>query len=298
MPALIGLMAAGLAAYVAYGLMPVSHAYWKKRVGVVMSDEEETPVPFGRAVLLAVGNLFARFAPARWLLDTRTQLYWAQQRGQWLGWSEVDFWGLRIVGLLAGLALGNFLASQMALIVGGAFGLLYPGMRLSGAAEQATRRFRRELPEAAQLLALLVGTGASLDEALRRLAEGEGMVCAWVRQTLAIGQGRPLFTPVASLGDRSVQPGVFRERAIESGLDELISLAVQLDLISEKGVGAEELLNDLADAVAMDYEGEVQKRAEALGGKLVFPVMLFYFIPYLVALLAPMLGGVVGFIAQ
>jgi hypothetical protein len=41
----------------------------------------------------------------------------------------------------------------------------------------------------------------------------------------------------------------------------------------------------------------VRRRAEALGGKLVFPVMIFYFIPYLAALLMPMIWSLIGFMS-
>ena len=46
-------------------------------------------------------------------------------------------------------------------------------------------------------------------------------------------------------------------------------------------------MGDLATNVAQAYEGEMSERAEKLGATLVFPTMIFYFIPYMVTILAP-----------
>ena len=66
-----------------------------------------------------------------------------------------------------------------------AIGFLYPAVNLSGVARRAERRFARQLPDAVQILSLLVATGQSLSQAMRRLSEGQGMVAAWFRDTLA-----------------------------------------------------------------------------------------------------------------
>ncbi len=297
---LIGLLTAAVVGYVTYGLMPIPAAYWKARLGVVLAGEEEQGenLPFWRAMLLPVAWLVERFAPAKWLLDARRQLYWAQRAGQWQNWTEADVWALRLTLALGGFLVGLLLQNRGLTIGGAAFGLLYPGMKLSGVAEKVQRRFLRELPEATQNLSLMVATGLSLTEAMERLADGESLVSAWFRDTLAAGRGKALFTPLAGVGEKAPEPGVLRRRALESGMQELINLAVQLDLIKQKGVGAQQLLDDLATSVARDYNAEVQRRAEALGGKLVFPVMIFYFLPYLAALLTPMLASLIGFMSM
>ena len=296
---LIGLLTAVVVGYVAYGLMPIPAAYWKARLGVVLAGEEQgEDMPFWRAILLPFAWLVERFAPATWLLDTRRQLYWAQRAGEWQNWTEADVWALRLTLALGGLLLGILLGNRGLTVGGAAFGLLYPGMKLSGAAEKVQRRFLRELPEATQNLSLMVATGLSLTEAMERLADGEGLVSAWFRDTLAAARGQALFTPLAGVGEKAPEQGVLRRRAMESGMQELINLAVQIDLIKQKGVGAQDLLNDLAISVAADYNAEVRRRAEALGGKLVFPVMIFYFIPYLAAILTPMLASLIGFMSM
>lgn len=298
---LIGLLTAAVVGYVSYGLIPIPAAYWKARLGVVLSEEEQgQDMPFWRAILLPFAWLVERFAPARWLLSTRRQLYWAQQGGEWRNWIEADVWALRLTLALGGLLLGILLQNRGLTVGGCAFGLLYPGMKLSGVAEKVQRRFLRELPEATQNLSLMVSTGLSLSEALERLADGESLVASWIGATLAAARGHTagLFTPLAGVGEKAPETGVLRKRALESGMQELINLAVQLDTIQQKGTGAEKLLGDLSTSVAGDYNAEVRRRAEALDGKLVFPVMIFYFIPYLAALLMPMVWSLIGFMSM
>ena len=288
---LVALFAATWLSYTVYRLLPVSAEYWQSRLGTILSDDPPVERPLWKQVLAPFSALAMRFMPTRALLLTRTQLYWAHREGHWRGWSESDVWGLRIALALVGLAYGVMVSSPLAAIVAGAFGFLFPGMRLDSQAERLQRRLTRDLPEFAQLLVLLSATGTSLSEALRRLSEGDSHTARWLRETLALAAGKPLFTP---LGASEI--GVLRQRALDSGHMPLINLTVQLDLIEQKGLGARELLNDLADTVAGEYHAEVETRANALGSKLILPVMLFYFLPYLFALLAPLMGGVAGLI--
>ncbi len=283
MPTLIALLAAGYGGWLFYNFAPLSKGYWARRANVLLSEaEEQEDLPFYRAILLPVAGLVQRFAPAAWLLGAKADLYWAHLAGSWLGWESGDFWALRLVLCILGLAYGLFVMRQPyvgALV--GAIGLLYPGMRLHGQAEKVRRRFLQELPDAAQNLAMLAAVGTSVGEALRRLAQGQGLVSQWMRQTLALAAGQQFF----SASER--EKGFLRQRAEESRLPALINLAVQLDLVQRSGAEAGNLLGDLATNVAQAYEGEMSERAEKLGATLVFPTMIFYFIPYMITILAP-----------
>ena len=283
MPTLIALLAAGYGGWLVYSFAPLTRGYWARRAQIYLSEaEEQEELPFYRALLLPVADLVRRFAPAGWLLGARSDLYWTHLDGAWLGWESADFWALRLVLGLLGLSYGLFVMGQpYVAAIAAAIGLLFPGIRLHSRAEKVRRRFLQELPGAAQNLAMLAAVGTSVGEGLRRLAEGEGLVSQWIRQTLALGAGQQLFSP------SEAEKGFLRKRAEESQLPALINLAVQLDLVQRGGVGAENLLGDLARNVAQEYEGEMAERAEKLGATLVFPTMLFYFLPYMLAILAP-----------
>ena len=68
-------------------------------------------------------------------------------------------------------------------------------------------------------------------------------------------------------------------------LPELISMAVQLEFI-RRGAAQQELLGQLANRIAADYIASAEQRAEKIGAELVIPMVLFYFLPFTVAMLA------------
>ncbi len=282
---LIAFIAAVYAAGLIYRLIPVPAAVDRAALARVMArGEEQETLPFWRLLLLPFNQLAAKLPPTL-VGNTERQLYWAQFQGQWLGWTLVEFWGLRLAAVLIGLVVGLALFGDPVLGVGiPALLYVYLGARLNGPAEQATRRVQRELPEVAQTLALLVATGKSEIEALQEIAAGQGLVNLWLRRVLASrSPDVPLFSDV-----RGGAVGHLRREAHCAGLPALINFATQVDFLKLAGIGADILLGTLADTVAGDYEAEVNARAEALGDKLVLPVTLFYFIPYLAGLMMPM----------
>ena len=282
-PVVIGFLVAALVGVVGYQLVPIPASYWRKEVSksLMTREEAEMQLPLWRALILPF-NFLAKYAPATQLRKTRTDLYWAQRAGEWRGWDEVSFWGLRlacaVVGLFLSISRGP---TYMAAAVG--LGFMLPQMLLNSKARKARKTFLRELPEVVQLLALAVGTGKSIREALRVVGQGRGLVSRWIQEVLVQSAGRELFT---ARGSR--QPGFLRQRAIETGMPALVALAVQLDLIHARGTGAKELLGDLAVTVASEYEAEMMEKAERVGSELILPIILFFFIPYLVAIVAPM----------
>jgi len=287
MHAMIALVAAVWAAHTIYRLIPVPAAVDRTSLARVMARGEEQPedLPFWRALLLPFNQLAAKLPPTL-VGNTARQLYWAQFQGKWAGWTEVEFWGLRLAGVLLGVALGLLVGGGDPLIGAGVPVLVYfyLGARLHTPFEKATRQLKRELPEVAQTLSLLISTGKSEIEALQEAASGKGIVHTWLRAVLATRPPDvPLFSDV-----RGGKRGHLRREAQRAGVPALINFATQVDFLKEAGIGADVLLGNLADTVAADYQGEVNARAEALGDKLVLPVMIFYFVPYLAGLMIPM----------
>lgn len=284
---LIAFVAAAWSASLLYRLVPVPAAVDRARLGQVMAVETPPALPFWRALLLPFNSL-ARKLPAALALDAGRQLYWAQFEGAWVGWSAVEFWGLRLAAVVVALAVGMLLIGDptLTLIFPGLV-YVYLGTRLSGPASRAIRQVERELPETAQTLALLVGTGKPIVESLRVVAGGRGIVARWLSRTLAAcPPDRPLLG--AGQGGRS---GFLRDEAVQSGVSSLVNFAVQLDLLQKSGVAGELLLGSLADSVAAESQARVMARAEALADKLTLPVMFFYFIPYLAGILVPVFAG-------
>jgi Flp pilus assembly protein TadB len=283
---LIAFVAALWVASLLYRLVPVPAAVDRARLGRVMASASPPTLPFWRALLLPFNALAAKLPPAM-ALNADRLLYWAQFQGAWVGWSAVEFWGLRLAITLLALALGLALIGDPVLsLVFAGIAWMWPGSRLSGPANRAIRRVEQELPEIASEIALLVGTGKPIAEALRIVAGGQGLMARWLQRVLA---GRPADRPL--LGRPDGRPGYLREEAARTGVPALINFAVQLDILQKSGVGGEVLLGSLAEAVAAEHQARVMARAEELSDKLTMPVVIFYFLPYLAGLLVPVFAG-------
>ncbi|HPL30465.1 MAG TPA: type II secretion system F family protein [Anaerolineae bacterium] len=281
MAMLVALLLSLLVAAIAYGLLPVAvrtrTAQYERIAGLRPADEAQ--VPLWRA-LLEPFNRLSRYLPAALLARTRRQLYWAQRSGAWLGWDEVSFTGLRLAGATLGLLLMAPSSPAMA-VAGVVLGGWLPGLLLAGRARRGERAFRRELPHLAHLLAMLVASGLSVAQALERIAAQPGLASGWFAEGLAQARGqRPLE--------------VLLRRAQETGIAELANLIAQLGELERTGTGVEAVLEGLATDMSTAYRAEVLRRAKAIGSQLILPILVFYLLPYLVAIGAPMAASILG----
>lgn len=287
----VALAAGGWAAWSLYQFMPVERGVDAARLSRVMATEAREELPFWRALLIPFSALVQKLPIS--LTDVGKRLYWAQLEGKWLGWSEVEYWGLRLALMAIGFFAGSALSKgSIVIILGLPFALLFfLDARLKAPANRAMRQVERELPEVAQLLALLVGMGKPVIEALRTVSSGRGLVARWLQRTMATRlPDRPLLAEVRG------EKGWLREEAERSGHSGLINFAVQLDLLKSSGTGADILLGSLAQSVTAEYLGRLEVQAEQIGDKMVMPMLIFFFVPYLIGLMAPLILGNLGMI--
>jgi hypothetical protein len=105
-----------------------------------------------------------------------------------------------------------------------------------------------------------------------------------MRQVLQMAQGRDLIEQM-------------QREAQDSQLPELIGMAVQLEFI-RRGTAQQELMGQLATSIASEYIGQAEGRAEKLGSELVVPMVLFYFVPFLITIIVvigyPVMVGLFG----
>ena len=80
-------------------------------------------------------------------------------------------------------------------------------------------------------------------------------------------------------------------------MPELIGMGVQLGFI-RRGTAQQELMGQLATSIAAEYIGQAEGRAEKLGSELVIPMVLFYFVPFLITIIVvigyPVMVGLFG----
>jgi Flp pilus assembly protein TadB len=207
------------------------------------------------------------------LRRTAFDLYWAQQSGHWQGWTASELVSLRLLVAIAGLLIGLGVLQSL----GFGFAMAFLGFQtlsslLRSPARKTIRAFGGQLAEYLQLTSAQMAAGVSMEEAFRRTARTESLPARWMRQVLQMSQGRSWL-------------GQLKREAEQSQLPELNSLAVQLGFI-QRGTAQEQLMEQLSAQLAADAIAEAEKRAEKIGAELVIPMVLFYFLPFLISLMA------------
>ena len=267
---LTGIVVFALVIYLTLELVPSAPG---GRLAETLSPADKVALQGWRRSLIPLDKPVSRWTPAGLLRKTRADLYWAQMGGRWKGWNDVQFTSLRIALAVAGLGLATIATGEIFFAFSGALvGFQYPAMSLGGAGRRSRRQFVAQLPEFVQLVSAQMSANVSMEEALRRTSQAQSQAGLWMRRVLQMAQGRDLIEQM-------------QREAQESHLPELIGMSVQLEFI-RRGTAQQELMGQLAASIAADYIGSAEQRAEKVGSELVIPMVIFYFLPFLVTLLA------------
>jgi hypothetical protein len=272
MTALIYLIGFGVFVLVIYLTLELAPAVPTGRLSEILTPAEGAVLSGWRKSLSPLDRPVSRWTPAEFLRKTRADLYWAHMGGRWTDWNEVQFTSLRLALAVAGFGLAMVVTGKPVFaVVGGLVGFQYPAMSMGGIARRFRRGFIAQLPEYVQLVSAQMSANVSMEEALRRTAQAQSLVGKWIRGVLQMAQGRDLIEQM-------------QREAQESQLPELIGMSVQLEFI-RRGTAQQELMGQLATSIAADYIGSAEQRAEKVGAELVIPMVVFYFLPFLVTLL-------------
>ena len=273
MTALITLTGVAVFALVIYLTLELVPAAPTGRLAETLSPANGAAPSGWRRSLSALDQPVSRWTPANFLRKIRADLYWAHLEDQWSTWNDVQFTSLRVALAVAGFGLGMIATGEPIFAIAGLLvGFQYPAMSMGGAARRSRRRFIAQLPEYVQLVSAQMSAGVSMEEALRRTAQAQSQVGKWMRNVLQMAQGRDLIEQM-------------QREARESNLAELIGMSVQLEFI-RRGTAQQELMGQLATSIAADYIGSAEQRAEKVGSELVIPMVVFYFLPFLLTLLS------------
>ena len=225
-------------------------------------------------------------ALARWpllgnFLNLAQHLRWLELTGNAPQPASVVGLGLllAIVALLPGILL---LQPLMLLLSPIAF--LIPFMRVRSKANAVRAKVERSLPELAAILAAEMAAGLPPDQALERAGTWTGPVAALLRQVHeeARRSGRPIFS-------RGGARGMLIQVVNRYDLPSLRAFAAQVDAAASKGVAGPELMNALVRTYIVAYEDKALQAAEKLGTRLAVPSVLFFFLPLLLLILAPLM---------
>lgn len=272
MTALIYLTGIAVFALIIYLTLELAPAAPTGCLDEILTPAEGVPLTGWRKSLSSLDKPVSKWMPAGFLRKTRADLYWAHVGDSWNEWNEVQFTSLRVALAVAGFGAAMVITGQPVFaLVGGLVGFQYPAVSMGGVARRYRRQFIAQLPEYVQLVSAQMSANVSMEEALRRTSQAQSLVGKWIRGVLQMSQGRDLIEQL-------------QREAQESHLPELIGMSVQLEFI-RRGTAQQELMGQLATSIAADYIGTAEERAEKVGSELVIPMVIFYFLPFMVTLL-------------
>jgi Flp pilus assembly protein TadB len=272
MTVLIPLIGIGIFALIIYLTLELAPAAPTGRLAETLTPADGVVLTGWRRSLSVLDKPVSKWSPAGFVRKARADLYWAQLAGKWMDWNEVQFISLRVAAAIGGAMVGTLVFGEPVLtLVVALIGFQYPAMAMGGIARRTRRQFTAQLPEYVQLVSAQMSANVSMEEALRRTSQAQSLAGKWMRKVLQMAQGRDLVEQM-------------QREAQESQLPELIGMAVQLEFI-RRGTAQQELMGQLATSIAADYIGNAEQRAEKIGSELVIPMVIFYFLPFMVTLL-------------
>lgn len=267
---LTGLAVFALIIYLTLELVPATPT---GRLSETLSPTDGTELFGWRKSLSPLDKPVSKWTPAGMIRQTQGDLYWAHIGERWNDWNAIQFTSLRVALAVAGFGLGMVTTAEPVMaLVSALVAFQFPAMNMGGVARRYRRQFIAQLPEYVQLVSAQMSANVSMEEALRRTSQAQSLAGKWMRRVLQMAQGRDLIEQM-------------QREAQESHLPELIGMSVQLEFI-RRGTAQQELMGQLATSIAADYIGSAEQRAEKVGSELVIPMVIFYFLPFLVTILA------------
>lgn len=214
-------------------------------------------------------------------------LEWAQLGGHLAGWTAETMVGRAVLlGLGMGVALILLGASFLLVAAGGALGAFLIILQVNSRAAEVRTQISREVPVTAALVAAELAAGNPPDKAIERAATVSGPMGRLLQRALqeSRGGGRPLFS-------RKPVRGTLAECLMGAGLPQLTAFAAQLDMAASKGVQGAELMATIAQSIAREHQAVMMERAESLENALLGPLVIFFFLPFVAAIMIPMIAG-------
>lgn len=246
-----------------------------KRMGDFLERSKESRIDsLGQKVVDRWGISFAGW---------RNKLEWAQLAGKHRDWT--------VGGLLArSLLLGTAALVYALLFQGGlviklgivCIAAAWPLIRVTSAAGDVKRQVSRIIPEAATVMAAELDVAGSVDQAFERVAEMPGPLGKLLQRVLE--ESRQSRLPVFS---RGAVKGVAGRILAGMGSPELARFGSQLDRIASKGVESARIMHQVAGDFVREYRAQLLRKASSLDNELLIPMALFFFIPFIVALMLP-----------
>jgi len=214
----------------------------------------------------------------------KSVLYWAQVNEKFTNWTSGGM-------LLRGAAGAAFIALVIVVVGLPIFAWLLiplvifaPYLMVNSSAEDAKKLVKRLLPETATVIAAEMDAGGTAAQAIGRAGELPGPLGRILKA--AVSKARQSDRAMFSRGPNK---GVLMEELGKLDLPELSRFANQLDRVAAKGVDAPRIMIEIARGLAREYKTQVQKTASNMDNELLMPMTLFFFLPFIVAIMLPVI---------
>lgn len=203
--------------------------------------------------------------------------------------SPAAMWSLRVVGglvgisagLLTGLAVGGLQGIAVALIATIA-GALAPQLWMLARRARWRSEIEAQLPDALDLMTIAMSAGSSFDAAIRCVAdEMEG----------SLPRGLKQVCDEAGYTSRSEALVRFAERAQVPSLTVFTASLAQAE---KTGGSVVEILRSQAETVRKQRRLAVEEKAGTLSAKMLVPMILFIFPCFVLIIVTPMFGAIMG----
>lgn len=202
-------------------------------------------------------------------------------------WSADKIAALKVLGAVAGLALGWLVATALglrglpyvgALVLFGGVWALIPGATLDIKARTRQELIRRALPDTMDLLTISVEAGLGFDAALSQVVKStEGPLAheiARMLQEMQVGAAR--VDALRSLADRS-------------DVDELRGFTLAMVQAEQFGVSISKVLRSQADVLRTKRRQRAEEKAMKVPVKILFPLIFCILPAMLIVLVGPAL---------
>lgn len=230
------------------------------------------------------GTKFASKIKLNFLDSWKETLFWAQLDDNFKSWTVG---GMLVRGLVAALFITVIITlfrlpyfSWFLAIMA----LFFPYLLVKGKGDEVMKRVKRLLPETATVIAAEMDAGATAGQAVERAGELPGPLGRVLNQSVSKARQSE-----KAMFSRGANKGILMEELNRHGMPELSRFAMQLDRVAAKGVDAPRIMVEIAKGLAREYKSQVQTVAANMDTELLIPMTLFFFLPFIVSILMPVL---------
>ena len=134
------------------------------------------------------------------------------------------------------------------------------------------------------MIAAEMNAGSSIATAVERASTLPGSVGQILKAAVERARldGALLFT-------QSGIPGALVRQLSELKFAPVETFATCMDAVAERGTEGPQRMTELARDLAMEYQVTVARAAETLENKLLMPMTIFFFVPFLAAIFIPLM---------